>query len=36
MYTLAQKLMWISKQNFTRRFFKLRLRSDYILVEIEP
>ena len=35
-YTLAQKLMLISKRNFICRFFMLKLRADQILVEIEP
>ena len=33
---LAHKLVWISKRNFTCSFDALRLRADYILVEIEP
>ena len=33
---LAQKSMKLSKQNFIFRYFKLRLRADSILIEIEP
>ena len=33
---LAQKLVWISKPNFTPSFGPLRLRADMILVHIDP
>ena len=35
-YDLSQKLVGISKQNFTYSFSVLRLRTDKILVKIEP
>ena len=34
--TLDQKLVWTPKRNFTCSFGALRLKADYILVEIEP
>ena len=33
---LAQKLLGLSKANFTRGFGPLRLRADLILVHIDP